>query len=90
MGRPDLDAWEKRFSSDRYAFGTEPNAYHQRSAHLIPAGARVLVVADSEGATAYGWPQTATPCTPTKPPLRDRQVGAPRGRARRAGSRIGA
>ena len=46
MGRPDLDAWEKRFSSDRYAFGTEPNAYHQRSAHLIPAGARVLVVAD--------------------------------------------
>ncbi len=49
MTRPELDAWDARFATDDYIFGTEPNAFLRRTAHVIPEGARVLVIADGEG-----------------------------------------
>lgn len=70
MSRPDLTAWEERFSTDGYVFGTEPNEFLRRSAHLIPAGARVLVVADGEGRNgvwlaAHGYAVHATEASPS-------------------------
>jgi SAM-dependent methyltransferase len=41
--------WNKRFSEPGFLFGTEPNAWVREHAHLWPAGARVLSVADGEG-----------------------------------------
>ena len=49
MTRPELAAWDARFAGDDYVFGTEPNAFLTRAAPRIPAGGRVLVVADGEG-----------------------------------------
>jgi SAM-dependent methyltransferase len=47
---PDAAAtWNKRFSGDDFLFGREPNAYLVASAHHLPAGGRVLCVADGEG-----------------------------------------
>jgi SAM-dependent methyltransferase len=41
--------WDARFGGDAYFFGTEPNAFLVGCAPLLPAGARVLCVADGEG-----------------------------------------
>ena len=41
--------WNKRFSTDDYVFGTEPNEYLREHASAWPAGSRVLCVADGEG-----------------------------------------
>lgn len=41
--------WDERFASESYAFGTEPNAFLRREAHRIPAGSKVLAIADGEG-----------------------------------------
>ncbi len=42
--------WEKRYAStDSYLFGTEPNDFLTRECSRLPAGARVLCVADGEG-----------------------------------------
>lgn len=43
------ETWDARFSSDDYIFGTEPNAWLARHAHLLQPGMRVLAVADGEG-----------------------------------------
>ena len=45
----ELERWETRFSAPGYHFGTEPNAFLQRQAHLLRPGQRALAVADGEG-----------------------------------------
>lgn len=42
-------SWDERFASDDYLFGTEPNAFLKREIARLPAGGRVLAVADGEG-----------------------------------------
>lgn len=42
-------SWDERFASDGYLFGTEPNAFLKRETARLPAGGRVLAVADGEG-----------------------------------------
>lgn len=49
MTNPEIEAWEARFDGEHYLFGTEPNVFLTREAHRIPAGGRVLAVADGEG-----------------------------------------
>ena len=41
--------WNKRFQGDDFLFGTEPNEWLRRHAGTMPAGGRVLAVADGEG-----------------------------------------
>ena len=41
--------WDARFSTDSYIFGTEPNVWLAQRRDLLPAGGRVLAVADGEG-----------------------------------------
>ena len=41
--------WDTRFSTDSYIFGTEPNVWLSQHLSLLPAGSRVLAVADGEG-----------------------------------------
>jgi len=48
-GRSELDRWDRRFSTDDYVFGTEPNAFLASQAHLLRPGMRALAVADGEG-----------------------------------------
>ena len=43
------ETWDKRFSSDDYIFGTEPNTWLAQHADLLKPGMRVLAVADGEG-----------------------------------------
>lgn len=45
----DAATWNKRFSVEGYAFGTEPNDYLREHAALWHPGSRVLCVADGEG-----------------------------------------
>lgn len=42
-------SWDKRFEGDDYVFGTEPSAFLTREVGRLPAGGRVLAVADGEG-----------------------------------------
>lgn len=44
--------WEARFAGAGYVYGTEPAGFVARWAHLLPAGARVLSVAEGEGRNA--------------------------------------
>ena len=41
--------WDARFSTDNYIFGTAPNVWLAQHRDLLPAGGRVLAVADGEG-----------------------------------------
>ena len=41
--------WDARFSTEDYIFGTAPNAWLAQHGDLLPAGGRVLAVADGEG-----------------------------------------
>ncbi len=41
--------WDARFSTEDYIFGTAPNAWLAQHRDLLPAGGRVLAVADGEG-----------------------------------------
>ena len=41
--------WDARYSTDDYIFGTAPNAWLTQHRDLLPAGGRVLAVADGEG-----------------------------------------
>jgi len=47
--QPAAPDWEARYATDSYFFGTEPNAFLVGCAPLLPAGARILCVADGEG-----------------------------------------
>lgn len=44
-----LEIWEARFATDAYVFGTAPNAFLARHAHLLTAGMEALSIADGEG-----------------------------------------
>lgn len=47
---PDAaETWNKRFRTDDYIFGTEPNAWLREQAPVWQPGQRVLCVADGEG-----------------------------------------
>ena len=47
---PDAaQTWNKRFSTEDFIFGTEPNAWLREQAHVWQRGQRVLCVADGEG-----------------------------------------
>ncbi|MDX6751278.1 class I SAM-dependent methyltransferase [Geminicoccaceae bacterium 1502E] len=41
--------WDRRFGSEDYLFGTEPNAFLVRQADRLRPGMKVLAVADGEG-----------------------------------------
>ena len=41
--------WDARFSTEDYIFGTAPNVWLAQHRDLLPAGGRVLAVADGEG-----------------------------------------
>ena len=41
--------WNKRFSTEDFIFGTEPNEWLREQAHVWQPGQRVLCVADGEG-----------------------------------------
>ncbi len=41
--------WNARYDTPGYLFGTEPNAFLREQAGCLPAGGRVLCVADGEG-----------------------------------------
>lgn len=43
------DTWNRRYAGEEYLFGTEPNAWLRAHAEAMPAGGRVLCVADGEG-----------------------------------------
>jgi SAM-dependent methyltransferase len=45
----ELDRWNRRFSSEEYEFGTEPNAFLASQKPLLARGMRALCVADGEG-----------------------------------------
>ena len=45
----DAATWNKRFETEGYAFGTEPNEYLREHAARWHPGNRVLCVADGEG-----------------------------------------
>lgn len=53
MAEPSLHEamWSQRYRDvgDNFLFGTEPNRYLRQHATLLPAGGRVLCVADGEG-----------------------------------------
>ena len=41
--------WNQRFQGEDFHFGTEPNGWLREQARTLPAGGRVLCVADGEG-----------------------------------------
>ncbi|HUZ65956.1 MAG TPA: class I SAM-dependent methyltransferase [Acetobacteraceae bacterium] len=45
----ELESWTKRFSTDEYVFGTEPNAFLVSQAACFMPGQKVLAIADGEG-----------------------------------------
>ncbi len=45
----DADFWNQRFRGEDYFYGTEPNDYLRARAVRIPAGGRVLCLAEGEG-----------------------------------------
>jgi SAM-dependent methyltransferase len=47
---PDAaQTWNRRFQGEGFLFGTEPNGWLREQAATLPAGGRVLCVADGEG-----------------------------------------
>ena len=46
---PDLVRWEQRFAGADYLFGTAPNEFLRRHAHLLKKGDKALAIADGEG-----------------------------------------
>ena len=43
------ETWNRRYAGEDFLFGTEPNAWLRDHAGALPAGGRVLCVADGEG-----------------------------------------
>lgn len=44
--------WDQRYAEEGFAYGTEPNAFLQSEYSRIPAGGRVLCLAEGEGRNA--------------------------------------
>jgi SAM-dependent methyltransferase len=49
---PSAAAWNERYATGEYIYGTEPNAFLAERAQLLPAGGRVLCLAEGEGRNA--------------------------------------
>ena len=45
----ELERWDERYAKPDYHFGTGPNEFLQRQAHLLKPGMKALSVADGEG-----------------------------------------
>ena len=45
----ELERWETRYSAPGYLFGTEPNIFLKKQAHLLKPGQKALAVADGDG-----------------------------------------
>ncbi len=45
----EMGRWQQRYAAAEYVYGREPNLFLRSFAHWIPAGGRVLAVADGEG-----------------------------------------
>lgn len=45
----EIAAWDARFTGDDFLFGTEPNAFVERSLEHLAQSSRVLAIADGEG-----------------------------------------
>lgn len=45
----ELERWNDRYAKPDYHFGTEPNEFLRRQAHLLKPGMKALAVADGEG-----------------------------------------
>ena len=41
--------WDQRYAEEGFAYGTEPNDFLVASMHLVPAGGRILCLAEGEG-----------------------------------------
>lgn len=46
---PEFNRWQQRFAAPGYLFGTAPNEFLQRHAHLLRKGEKALSIADGEG-----------------------------------------
>ena len=44
-----MSAWDERYASEHYLFGTEPNEFLVSQRHLLKPGMSCLAVADGEG-----------------------------------------
>ena len=44
-----MNFWDQQFAGSEFRYGTAPNAYLTRQAHVLPPRARVLVPGDGEG-----------------------------------------
>ncbi len=44
--------WDERYSTDDYVYGTEPNAFLAEQLAWLPAGGRILTLAEGEGRNA--------------------------------------
>jgi SAM-dependent methyltransferase len=49
MSSADFAHWEKRYAAADYLYGTEPNAFLEAQAGLLPKGGKALAIADGEG-----------------------------------------
>lgn len=49
MNQGDLERWQERYRRPGYLFGTAPNAFLKRHAHLLKEGETALAIADGEG-----------------------------------------
>ncbi|TCI20570.1 bifunctional 2-polyprenyl-6-hydroxyphenol methylase/3-demethylubiquinol 3-O-methyltransferase UbiG [Exiguobacterium sp. SL-9] len=47
-----MSTWDKRFNTDEYVYGENPNAFVKQQAHLFKQGMRVLAIAEGEGRNA--------------------------------------
>jgi SAM-dependent methyltransferase len=45
----EYDRWQNRYSVEEFVFGEAPNEFLASKRHLLPAGGKVLAVADGEG-----------------------------------------
>lgn len=49
MSNSELERWQQRFAAPGYLFGTAPNEFLKRHAHLLKKGEKALAIADGEG-----------------------------------------
>ncbi len=49
MSSPEFEHWQGRFAAPGYLFGTAPNEFLKRHAHLLKKGEKALAIADGEG-----------------------------------------
>lgn len=49
MSTSEFERWQERFAAAGYLFGTAPNEFLKRHAHLLRRGDKALAIADGEG-----------------------------------------